>query len=80
MLERGADTELYAPSPLYRAVEDNRQGTITVLLKHGVWPQTTVLKLAVLQEDKSMVRFLLDSGFRVQEYGYAALYATRMKG
>lgn len=80
LLERGADANLYAPLPLYRAVEDNRRDIITLLLKYGVGSQTAALKLAVLRGDESMVRFLLDNGFRVQKYGCSAMYAAKIKG
>lgn len=45
LLQRGADPELYAPSPLYCAVKDDRRDIIPVLLEHGVGPQATALKL-----------------------------------
>lgn len=80
LLERGANSDLYVASPLYRAVEDNQRDIITLLLKYSVGPQTAALKLAVLRGDENMVRFLLDSEFRVREYGCAALYAAKMKG
>ncbi|KAJ6133675.1 hypothetical protein N7471_008890 [Penicillium samsonianum] len=80
VLQRGADPELYAPSPLYRAVKDDRRDIIPVLLEHGVGPQATALKLAVLHEDESMVRLLLDGGLNVSQYGYAGLYTAKMKG
>jgi ankyrin repeat protein len=61
-------------------VEDNRCDIIPKLLKSGVRPQETALKLAVLQGDESMVRLLLDGGLRVLEYGYSGLYAAEMNG
>lgn len=80
LLQRGADPELYAPSPLYRAVKDDRREIIPVLLEHGVGPQATALKLAVLHENESMVRLLLDGGLNVSQYGYAGLYTAKIKG
>ncbi|KAJ5117808.1 hypothetical protein N7448_011440 [Penicillium atrosanguineum] len=80
LLDRGADAERYAPSPLYRAVEDNRHDIIPILLKSGVGPQATALKLAVLQGNESIVRLLLDGGLRVLECGHSGLYAAEMKG
>jgi hypothetical protein len=80
LLQRGADLERYAPSPLYRAVEDDRRDMISTLLEYGVGPQTTALKLAALRGDQSMVQFLLDGGLKVSEYGHAALYAAEIKG
>ncbi|ODM21382.1 hypothetical protein SI65_02225 [Aspergillus cristatus] len=80
LLGRGADADMCAPSPLYRTVEDDRRDIVPVLLEHGVGPQMTALKLAVLRGDESMVRLLLDGGLKVPEYGYAALYTAKMKG
>ncbi|KAJ5470426.1 hypothetical protein N7530_007783 [Penicillium desertorum] len=80
LLQRGADPELYAPSPLYRAVKDDRRDITPVLLEHGVGPQAAALKLAVLHEDESMVRLLLDGGLNVSQYRYAGLYTAKMKG
>ncbi|KAJ5209999.1 hypothetical protein N7491_009810 [Penicillium cf. griseofulvum] len=80
LLQRGADPELYAPSPLYRAVEDNHRDIIPVLLEHGVVRQATALKLALLHEDESMVRLLLNGGLNVSQYGYTGLYTAKMKG
>ncbi|KAK1143290.1 hypothetical protein N8T08_006817 [Aspergillus melleus] len=37
-----------------------------LLLGHSVGPQKSALKLAVLREDESMVRFILGNGFKVQ--------------
>jgi ankyrin repeat protein len=79
LLQGDADPELYAPSPLYRAVKDDRRNIIPVLLEYGVGPQATALKLAVLHEDESMVR-LLDEGLNVSQYGYAGLYTAKIKG
>lgn len=80
LLQRGADPELYTPSPLYRAVKDDQRDIIPVLLEYGVGPQATALKLAVLHEDESMVRLLLDGGLNVSQYGHAGLYTAKMKG
>lgn len=80
LLQRGADPELYAPSLLYRAMKDDRRDIIPVLLEHGVGPQATASKLAVLHEDESMMRLLLDGGLNVSQYGYAGFYTAKMKG
>jgi hypothetical protein len=48
LLQRGADPELYAPSSLYRAMQDDQRDIILILLEHGVVRQATVLKLALL--------------------------------
>ncbi|KAJ5337054.1 hypothetical protein MYU51_006409 [Penicillium brevicompactum] len=80
LLQRGADPERYHPSPLYRAVKDDKRGIIPTLLEHGVGPQATALKLAVLQKDESMVRLLLDGGFNIAQYGHSGLYAAQMQG
>ncbi|KAJ5306978.1 hypothetical protein PENANT_c003G07322 [Penicillium antarcticum] len=77
LLRRGADPTRYALSPLYSAVEDNRRA---ILLEHGVGPQSTALKLAVLNRDECMVGFLLDGGLNVTEYGHAALYTAERQG
>ncbi|GES56919.1 ankyrin repeat-containing protein [Aspergillus terreus] len=76
LLQRGAKAELYAPSPLCRAVEDNRRDIAAVLVRHGVRPQDTALKLAVLRADQTMVRILLDSGQNAAESGGLALFAA----
>lgn len=80
LLERGANAELYVPSPLYRAVDDGRRDIISVLVEYGAGPQTTALILAVLRKDISMVRYLLDGGFKIEEYGHTGLYAAKIKG
>ncbi|KOS47371.1 hypothetical protein ACN38_g1641 [Penicillium nordicum] len=80
LLRRGADPELYPPSPLYRAVKDDRRDIIPVLLEYGVGPQETALKLAVLNEDASMVKLLLDRGFNVLQYGHTGLFTAEQKG
>ncbi|KAG2413262.1 hypothetical protein HFD88_002451 [Aspergillus terreus] len=76
LLERGAKAELYAPSPLYRAVEDNRHDIAAVLVRHGVRLQDTALKLAVLRGNQVMVRLLLDSELNAAEFGGPALFAA----
>ncbi|KAJ5335394.1 hypothetical protein N7452_007797 [Penicillium brevicompactum] len=80
LLQRGADPERYHPSPLYRAVKDDKRGIIPTLLEYGVGPQATALKLAVLQKDESMVRLLLDGGFNIAQYGHSGLYTAKMQG
>ncbi|GAB1213371.1 hypothetical protein ATERTT37_002520 [Aspergillus terreus] len=79
LLERGAKAELYAPSPLYRAVEDNRYDIAAVLVQHGVRPQDTALKLAVLRGNQAMVRLLLESELNAAEFGGPALFAAMKK-
>ncbi|KAJ9486886.1 hypothetical protein VN97_g6447 [Penicillium thymicola] len=79
LLRRGADPELYPHSPLYRAVKDGRRDIIPILLEYGVGPQETALKLAVLNEDESMVRLLLDRGFNVLQYGHTGLFTAEQK-
>ncbi|KAJ5473237.1 hypothetical protein N7475_002803 [Penicillium sp. IBT 31633x] len=79
LLQRGAAPEAYTPSPLYRAVEEDRRDIIPILLEYGVGPQATALKLAVRNDDESMVRFLVDRGFNVPQYGYAALYIAKIR-
>ncbi|KAH8435171.1 uncharacterized protein LDX57_012800 [Aspergillus melleus] len=71
---------LDCPSPLYRAVDDGQREIISLLLEYSVGPQASALKLAVLREDESMIRFLLNNGFNVQEYAHSALFAAKMKG
>lgn len=62
-------------------VKDDRRYIVPVLLEHGVGPQMTALKLAVLRGGvESMVRLPLDGGLKVSEYGYAVLYTAKMKG
>jgi ankyrin repeat protein len=79
LLARGADPQLYTPLPLYRAVEDGRRDIISLLLKLDVRSQKAALKLAVLQEDCSMVQFLL-CGVEAPENGNAGLFVAEMKG
>ncbi|KUM60834.1 hypothetical protein ACN42_g6285 [Penicillium freii] len=79
LLRRGADPELYTPSLLYRAVKAGRRDIIPILLEYGVGPQETALKLAVLNEDESMVRLLLDQGFNVSQYGHTGLFTAEQK-
>jgi hypothetical protein len=79
LLQRGADPELYAPSPLYRAVKDNRRDIISLLLQYGVGAQDTALKLAVLNKDESMVRYLLNQGFNVSRYAHTGLFIAEQK-
>lgn len=79
LLPRGADLELYTSSPLYRAVKDDRRDIIPILLEYGVGPQETALKLAVLNEDESMMRLLLDRGFNVSRYGHTGLFTAEQK-
>ncbi|CAI7625179.1 unnamed protein product [Penicillium manginii] len=80
LLKRGADPQQYMPSPLYRAVEDNNLDMVRILLKLEMRSHKSVLKLAVLRGDYSMVEFLLCNGLNASEHGNNGLYAAEMKG
>ncbi|KAJ5734800.1 hypothetical protein N7533_013203 [Penicillium manginii] len=80
LLECGADPQQYMPSPLYRAVEDNNLDIVRILLKLEMRSHKSVLKLAVLRGDYSMVEFLLCNGLNASEHGNTGLYAAEMKG
>ncbi|KAJ5734719.1 hypothetical protein N7533_013122 [Penicillium manginii] len=80
LLECGADPQRYTPSPLCRAVEDDHQDIVSVLLKRDVRSQKPALKLAALRGNYSMVEFLLRNGLDASEHGNASLYVAERKG
>lgn len=80
LLECGADPQRYTPSPLYRAVEDDHQDIVSILLNRDVRSQKSALKLATLRGNYPMVEFLLCNGLNASEHGNASLYVAEMKG
>lgn len=60
-------------------MKDDRRDIIPILLGYSVGPQQTVLKLAVLNEDESMMGLLLDRGFNVSRYDHTGLFTAEQK-
>ncbi|KAJ5404289.1 hypothetical protein N7509_004160 [Penicillium cosmopolitanum] len=80
LLDCGADPQRYTPSPLYRAVEDDRRDIVSILLKRDIRSQKSAIKLASLRENYAMVEFLLCNGLNAAEHGHVSLYVAEMKG
>lgn len=79
LLNCSADLQHYTSSPLYRTVEDDCRNFVSILLKRDIRSQKSAIKLALLQENYTMIVFLLCNGLNIAEHRYISLYFAEMK-